>query len=114
MSVALANHRRSCKARVEQNVPRMNSSSTSERVVNDSGPVLDELIESQEVSELRDQIQKLIRQNEQLKDSKANKLLAKSKSRQAKLESKVKTLKTEKKELLEKYVKLLETLLAQK
>ena len=112
MSVALANHRRSCKARVEENIPRMNSSSTLEQVINDSGPVLDTLIQSQEVSELRDQIQKLLRQNEQLKDSKANKLLAKSKSRQTKLESKVKMLKTENKKLLEKYVQLLETLLA--
>ena len=81
MSVALANHRKSCKARTEENIRRMNSSSTLEQVINDSGPVLDDLIKSQEVSELRDQIQKLLRQNEQLKDSKANKLLAKSKSR---------------------------------
>ena len=101
MSVALANHRRSCKARVEENIPRMNSSSTLEQVINDSGPVLDTLIQSQEVSELRDQIQKLLRQNEQLKDSKANKLLAKSRSRQTKLEAKVKMLKTENKKLLE-------------
>ena len=110
---SLTQHIRACKAKTLANISNAesNSSSALEEVINDSGPVLDSLLETQEIVELRAQIQKLIRQNEQLKDSKANRLLAKSKSRQAKLETKVKMLKTENKKLLEKYIKLLESLL---
>ena len=108
---ALSKHKKLCNAKAVVSIENSESSSALEEIANDSGPGLDSLLETQEIAELRDQIQKLIRQNEQLKDSKANKLLAKSKSRQAKLEAKVKMLKTENKKLLEKYVKLLETLL---
>ena len=118
----LTNHRRSCKAKAVVIIDSPGSTSdefrsTLEEIVNDSEPVLEALPKSQQTTaedltaELRDEIQKLIRQVDQLKDSKVNKLLAKSKSRQKKLESKVKMLKTENKKLLEKYVKLLETLL---
>ena len=122
VSATLTKHRRSCKAKTVVIIDSPGSTngefrSTLEEIVNDSEPVLDALPESQQTTaedltaELRDEIQKLIRQVDQLKDSKVNKLLAKSKSRQKKLESKVKMLKTENKKLLEKYVKLLETLL---
>ena len=123
LSVALTMHRKLCKAKIVVNIGSPESAtnksrSTLEEIVNDSESVLDALLETREVAEgnlvakLRDQIKKLIRQVEQLKDSKANKQLAKLKVRQVKLESKVKMLKTENKKLLEKYVKLLETLLA--
>ena len=122
VSAMLTNHRRSCKAKAVVIIDSPGSTSdefrsTLEEIVNDSEPVLEALPKSQQTTaedltaELRDEIQKLIRQVDQLKDSKVNKLLAKSKSRQKKLESKVKMLKTENKKLLEKYVKLLETLL---
>ena len=105
----LTKHRKLCKAKSGSS----DSSSALEEVINDSGPVLDSLLETQEIVELRDQIQKLIEQNEQLKktSSKANRLLAKAKTRQEKLESKVKKLKAENKKLLEKLIKVLETLL---
>ena len=82
-----------------------------EEITNDSGTVLDSLVETRKVVELQADIKKLTKQKEQLKDSKANKLLAKSKSRVTKLESKVKLLKAENKKLSDKYVKLLEILL---
>ena len=109
-------HRRSCKNKNESNSctseSTPSSSSTFEEIVNDSGPVLNSLMETQKTAELQSEVKKLTKQKEQLKDSKVNKLLAKSKSRVTKLESKVKLLKAENKKLSEKYVKLLETLLA--
>ena len=116
VSMVLTKHRKVCAASVGFNAGGSKSNPTSalEEIINDSGPALNTPVETQEIVELRTQIQKLIRRVEQLKDSKANKLLAKSKSREVKLERKVKMLKTEKRQLLEKYVKVLETLLKEK
>ena len=109
-------HRKSCKGNHEvincSSSSSHSPSSTLENITHNSAPISDSLTQSRIAIELRAEIKKLTKQNEQLKDSKANKLLAKSKSRVTKLESKVKLLKAENKKLSDKYVKVLETLLA--
>ena len=112
----LLKHQKVCKSKMVtidlSSESTQETTSTLEDITEDSGPVLDSLVETRKTAELQLEIKMLTKQKEQLKESKVNKLLIKSKSRVTKLESKVRLLKTEKKKLYDKYIQLLESLVA--